>query len=87
MLISQFEGREFELTRGHLFKGLGNLYNKFIPFFKSSQCKIASMARNRINSVPQTAATTFAFSSVVILLLWGDSRIASNWEFLKFKEY
>ena len=38
MLISQFEGREFELTRGHLFKGLGNLYNEFIPFFKSSQC-------------------------------------------------
>ena len=32
-------------------------------------CKIASAARNRSNSVPQTAATTFAFSSVKILLL------------------
>ena len=29
-----------------------------------------STARNLINSVPHTAATTFAFSSVFILLLW-----------------
>ena len=29
-----------------------------------------SAARNWINSFPQTAATTFAFSSVLILLLW-----------------
>ena len=37
--------------------------------FKSSQCKIASTTRNFINSVPQTAAATFDFSSVFILLL------------------
>ena len=30
-------------------------------------------ARNWINSCPQTAATTFAFSSVFILLLWPES--------------
>ena len=41
----------------------------FILFFESSKCKSASMARNWINSVPQTAATTFAFSFVFILLL------------------
>ena len=42
-------------------------------FFKSSWWKIgtvASEARNWINFVPLTAATTFAFSSVFILLLW-----------------
>ena len=36
---------------------------------KQSQRKIASAARNLINSVPQTAATTVAFSSVFILIL------------------
>ena len=36
---------------------------------RSSQCKIASAAKDLIISVPQTAATTFAFSSVFILLL------------------
>ena len=41
-----------------------------ILFLKSFWCKIASTARNWINSVPQTTATTFAFSSVFILLLW-----------------
>ena len=46
---------------------------QFILFFNLSRCKIASVARNCINYVPQTAATTFAFSSVLILLLWqGD---------------
>ena len=44
--------------------------DEFILFFKSFWCKIASAARNWINSVTQTAATTFAFSSVFILLLW-----------------
>ena len=39
---------------------------QFIIFFKSSYCKIASAPRN---SVPNTAVTTFAFSSVFILLL------------------
>ena len=38
--------------------------------FKSSLCKIASVARNLINSAPQAAVTTFVFSSVFILLPW-----------------
>ena len=42
---------------------------QFIIFFKSSWCKIAGAAKNLINSVPKTAATTFTFSSVFILLL------------------
>ena len=43
-------------------------------------CKIASVARNGINSVPQTPATTFAFSSVFILLLWYmDSTVYLPW--------
>ena len=32
--------------------------------------KTASAARNLINFAPQTDATTFAFASVSILLLW-----------------
>ena len=44
--------------------------NEFILFFKSSWCKIASAARNWINSVPQTATTTFAFSSMAADLPW-----------------
>ena len=43
---------------------------QFILFFISSCCKIASAAINWINSAPQAVATTFAFSSVFILLLW-----------------
>ena len=35
--------------------------DEFIPFFKSSLCKIASAERNWINSFPLTAATTFVF--------------------------
>ena len=31
---------------------------------------VASVARNVMNSVPQTAATTFAFSSIFIIVLW-----------------
>ena len=42
---------------------------KFSLFFNSSWCKIASAARNLINSVPQEATTTSASSSVKILLL------------------
>ena len=42
---------------------------QFILFFKLSYCKIASPARNWINSVPQTAAPTFALSFFFILLL------------------
>ena len=47
-----------------------DLKNRIILFFKSSWYKIASAARNWINSIPQSAATTFAFTSVWILLLW-----------------
>ena len=36
----------------------------------------SSMARNWINSVPQTAATTFAFSSVFILLCFQVSQVS-----------
>ena len=56
---------------------------QFIQFFQSSWCKIASAARNWINYFPQTAVTTFAFSSVFILLLWHlaipDSIFLSMW--------
>ena len=45
---------------------------QLILFFKSSWCKIASAARNKINSAPQAAVPTFAFSSVLILLLWNS---------------
>ena len=41
-----------------------------ILFFKSSWWKIASAARNWINSVPQIAPMTFVLSSIFILLLW-----------------
>ena len=44
--------------------------DEFIIFFKWSWWKIASAARNWINSVPQTSATTFTFFSVFTLLLW-----------------
>ena len=43
--------------------------HEFILFFKIVLGKIASAARNLINSSPQTEATTFASSSVFILLL------------------
>ena len=43
----------------------------FYSSFSSKSCwwKISSAARNWINPVPYTAATTFAFTSVFILLL------------------
>ena len=43
---------------------------ELLLFFKIDRGKIASAARNWINSVPQTDATTFAIASVSILLLW-----------------
>ena len=46
--------------------------DELIPLFKSSWCKIAIAARNLINTIPQTAATTFAFSSVFNLLLYSN---------------
>ena len=49
---------------------LGILYYEFILFLKLSFCTIPSAAKNWINSVPQTEATTFAFASVFILLYW-----------------
>ena len=48
--------------------------NEFILYFKIVLGKTASAARNGINSAPQTAATTFAFSFVFILLLWLEVR-------------
>ena len=39
--------------------------DEFIQLFKIYLDKSAGAARNLINSFPQTAATTFAFSSVV----------------------
>ena len=44
--------------------------DKFILFFKSTWCKIASTESSWISSSPQTAAMTLAFSFVFILLLW-----------------
>ena len=52
----------------------------FILVFKSSWWKIACMARNWIFS--QTAATTFAFSSVFILLLWLCVRLSQCYTYL-----
>ena len=60
---------------------LWRIYDEFILFYKSSWCnssfspktsyyKIANAARNWINSVPQIVGTTFACSSVFIILLW-----------------
>ena len=46
-----------------------------VLFFKSSYRRIGSAARNWIKSVPQTAATTFAFSSVFLLLLWSQATV------------
>ena len=51
---------------------------QFIIFFNSSWCKIVSEARNLINSAPQAAGTTFAFSSVFNLLLWQHGNMATN---------
>ena len=45
-----------------------NVVVQLILFFKSSWCKIANVARNLINSAPQTSATTFASSGLFILL-------------------
>ena len=46
------------------------------PIIKIVQCKTDSAARNWINSSPQTEGTTFAFSSVCILLLWWQTSLA-----------
>ena len=43
-------------------------------FFNASSCKIASTASNWSNSVPQEAATTVAFSSVLTLLLFREEK-------------
>ena len=40
------------------------------PILQIIVVQIASTSMHLINSVPQTAETTFAFSSVCILLLW-----------------
>ena len=54
---------------GWISPGLFDGKEELILFFKSSQGKIDSTAGKLINSVPQTTATTFAFSSVSILIL------------------
>ena len=54
-----------ELHQDDLKKRLNSSYS-----LKLSWWKIAGAARNWINYVPQTAATTFAFASDFILLLW-----------------
>ena len=45
---------------------------EFILFFKSSWWKEISVARNLIHFVPQTAMTTFALTSIFILLYGTD---------------
>ena len=47
----------------------------FIPFFKSSWWKMASAANNFIQFCPQTAATTFVFSSVWFLFHVGNTLV------------
>ena len=42
---------------------------QFILFFKWSWCKIASAAYKLIDSAPQTAAMTFAFSSLLFFFI------------------
>ena len=64
MHLDDFKTR-INCTRMILKKRMSSSYSS-----KSSLGKIACAARNLINSVPQTAATTFAFSLVFILLLW-----------------
>ena len=46
----------------------------------------ANTARNWINSSPQTAATTFGFSSVVILLQWTHLSMSKDDQQLEEKE-
>ena len=53
--------------------------DEFILFFKIVIGKIASAARNLINSSPQTEAMTFVFSSVFILLLCPNCCQVSLW--------
>ena len=48
-------------------------------FFKIVLGKTASVARNWISSSPPTEATTFAFSSALILLLWLWWLVALVW--------
>ena len=60
-------GRFWRIWRIHPF--LSNHHGVYHPLIKIVQCKTASVARNWINSSPQTEATTFAFSSVFTLLL------------------
>ena len=53
--------------------------DEFILVFISSWCKIAGVARNWIILSPQTAATTFAFSSVFIFLVWSRRWLTLLW--------
>ena len=54
---------------------------EFILFFHIDWGKTASVARNWTKSAPQTDATTFAFASLSILLLWSIHiwRVTIKW--------
>ena len=64
----------------HPFRPVAFFYSSFSS--KSSWWKISSAARNWINSGSHAAATTFAFSSVFILLTWysvGPNFLIRTW--------
>ena len=52
--------------------------DEFLLFFKLSWCKVANATGNLINSVLQTTPTTFAFSSVYIILLMNGKKKREN---------
>ena len=68
---------------------------QFILFFQSSWWKIARTARIWIIYPPQTAATTFAFSSVSIFLqcswtsysLAGGGMVSTSWSQMKMAKF
>ena len=52
---------------------------QFILFFKSSGCKIASAAKKGIDFAPQSAATTFAFSSLSLSFFYRMASRLLSW--------
>ena len=67
--IGQFNRYFVPGKKGRQTPGLYEEKDEFILFFKSSWYKIALAARKCLNLVPQKTVTTFASSSVFILLL------------------
>ena len=61
------------------FQSIHLLYSTFTS--KSSWWKTSSAAGNWINSIPPIATTTFAYSSVFILLQWHKHRRGECWLF------